>query len=86
MRSWYARITDTVKRNDYTVYELRYFMTRDDARSVIAGTQAIVSAAKRKADSDVDTQEMDKRELQAAQLAMEQMEAFCAVLPFVENV
>ena len=86
MKSWYSRVTDTVEKNRYTCYELRDFMTREEARQIVVGAQGMVSAAQRKARADVDTQEIDKRELQAAQLAVEQMEAFCAVLPFVENV
>jgi len=84
MKSWYSRVTDTVEKNRYTCYELRDFMTREEARQIVVGAQGMVSAAQRKARADVDTQEIDKRELLAAQLAVQQMEAFCAVLPFVE--
>ena len=84
MKSWYSRVTDTVEKNRYTCYELRDFMTREEARQIVVGAQGMVSAAQRKARADVDTQEIDRRELLAAQLAVQQMEAFCAVLPFVE--
>lgn len=84
MKSWYSRVTDTVEKNRYTCYELRDFMTREEAHQIVVGAQGMVSAAQRKARADVDTQEIDRRELLAAQLAVQQMEAFCAVLPFVE--
>ena len=84
MKSWYSRITDTVKRNDYTVYELRDFLTKDSAQRIVAGTKEIVDAARRKAQADVDTRDLDIMELNAAEVAVQQMEAFCAILPFVE--
>ena len=84
MKSWYSRVTDTVEKNRYTCYELRDFMTSEEAHQIVVGAQGMVSAAQRKARADVDTQEIDRRELLAAQLAVQQMEAFCAVLPFVE--
>lgn len=84
MKSWYSRITDTVKRNDYTVYELRDFLTRESAQKIVEGTREIVGAAKRRAQADVDTRDMDLLELKAAEMAARQMEEFCAVLPFVE--
>lgn len=86
MKSWYSRITDTVKRNDYTVYELRDFLTKKSAQKIVAGTREIVDAAKRRAQADADTRDLDLMEIRAAELAAQQMEAFCAVLPFTEVV
>lgn len=86
MKSWYSRVTDTVKKNDYMVYDLRDFLTRDGAAKIAAGTREIVEAAQRRAESDIDTQELDRQELKAAAMAQQQLEAFCAVLPFAEIV
>ena len=84
MKSWYSRVTDTVEKDRYACYELRDFMTREEAHQVVVGAQGMVNAARRKAQADVDTRDLDLMELRAAEVAVQQMEAFCAILPFVE--
>ena len=86
MKSWYSRVTDTVKRNDYTVYELRDFLTRKSAQKIVEGTMEIVNAAKLRAQADADTRDLDLMELRAAETAAKQMEVFCALLPFTEVI
>lgn len=86
MKSWYSRVTDTVEQNRTTVNELRDFMTRADALQIAQGSKHFVSAAKRRAKADIETQPLDLLEIQAAEMAAQQLEQFCAVLPFMEVV